>query len=249
MKLTDDPWASATFTRELRVKIPGLRHDEVQLFTAEHHADTRDVIGGWLMSPPAQPGRVTIFRDKRRVYAEWRMRDGTVTREELRESRISGGARFDMTGSEEHFRVYGKGDLEMRTKDKLVAIAERIKPALPAAVASKAPAVVAAAAAQPAQPQAVAQAPAPVVAAVRSPLPAPIQPVAILEPVNVPTAAKSAAAAPATGVQPVAAPKPVKTARPGKPAQVKGKSVMTAKSDVRPAKRRKELAAHQQTAI
>ena len=85
----DQPWASATLLREVRVKIPGLRLDEERLFTAEAHADRRDVIGAWLTSTPATPGRLTIFREGKRLYAEWRLRSGVTTKDELSETRVA----------------------------------------------------------------------------------------------------------------------------------------------------------------
>ncbi len=123
------PWASATVIRDTRVKIPGLRLDEEKLFTAEARADQREAIGAWLTSTPATPGRITIYRDDGRIFVEWRLRGGTRTVDEVRETRMSGGRRFDIRSGtgDDYFVINGSGDLELRAKGALTAIAERIR--------------------------------------------------------------------------------------------------------------------------
>jgi hypothetical protein len=122
-------WANATLVREIRVRIPGLRLDEERLFTAEAREDRRDVIGSWLTSTPATPGRLTIYRDGRKLFAEWRMRNGVRTQDEVSESRVSAGRRFDLKAgaSDDHFLIVASGDLEIRAKGTLIALAERIR--------------------------------------------------------------------------------------------------------------------------
>ncbi len=136
----EPPWASASLVREVRVKIAGLRLDEERQFVAEARADRRDVIGAWLTSTPATPGRLTIYRENRRLYAEWRMRSGVRTRDEVAETRTSSGRRFDLkaAANDDHFVILAAGDLEIRAKGALIAVGERIKggPALLPGVAS-----------------------------------------------------------------------------------------------------------------
>ena len=62
MKLGQAPWAEIRFDAETKVSINGLRFDEVQSFGAEVASDHRAVIGHWLTSPPALPGKLTILR-------------------------------------------------------------------------------------------------------------------------------------------------------------------------------------------
>ena len=93
-------------------------------------SDRRDVIGAWLTSTPATPGRLTIFREGKRLYAEWRLRSGVTTKDELSETRVAAGRRYDIrsSASEDHFMVTG-GELEIRARGGRIAIAERIGPA------------------------------------------------------------------------------------------------------------------------
>lgn len=125
----EPPWANATLVREIRVKIPGLRLDEERMFVAEAHGDRRDVIGSWLTSTPATPGRLTLYREGRKLFAEWRMRTGVKTQDEVTETRVSAGRRFDLKSgaSEDHFLMLPNGDLEIRAKGTLIASAERIR--------------------------------------------------------------------------------------------------------------------------
>ena len=125
----EPPWASASLVRELKVKIPGLRLDEERQFLSEARADRRDVIGSWLTSTPATPGRLTIYRENKRLYAEWRMRSGVRTQDEVAETRTSSGRRFDLklAANDDHFVIMAGGDLEIRAKGAVIAVGERIK--------------------------------------------------------------------------------------------------------------------------
>lgn len=125
----DAPWASATLHREVKLKVAGLRLEEERLFRAEAQADRRAVIGSWLTSTPATPGRVTIYREDNRLFAEWRMRSGVTTRDEVRETKVATGRRFDLRSGvgDDHFIMIGNGDLEMRAKGTLITVAERIR--------------------------------------------------------------------------------------------------------------------------
>lgn len=125
----EPPWASASLVRELKVRIPGLRLDEERQFVTEARADRRDVIGHWLTSTPATPGRITIFRENKRLYAEWRMRSGVRTQDEVTETRTSSGRRFDLkqAANDDHFVIVAGGDLEIRSKGQMIALGERVK--------------------------------------------------------------------------------------------------------------------------
>ena len=137
MALQQGAWASVTFSSESKVSVHGLRREDEDVLLAEHRADTRPLLGSWLTSPPAAPGRLTIYSDQGRIYAEWRLRNGQRTVDELTDSTSKSVRRFDVSGG--GFYVLAKsGDLEIWDKLTLIATAERIRPehlALPAAVA------------------------------------------------------------------------------------------------------------------
>jgi hypothetical protein len=136
--LTQGPWASVLLAPEPKVVVHGLRRDDEEMFLAEHRADRRPMLGSWLTSPPAVPGRLTIYSDAGRIYAEWRLRSGQKTLEELQDGpALKSGRRFDIPGA--GFYVLTRtGELEIWDKSTLIATAERIRPdhlALPAVVA------------------------------------------------------------------------------------------------------------------
>ncbi len=123
------PWATATYQSELKIAISGLKLEEEELYLSELRNDRRQLVGAWLTSPPAVPGRLAIFRDKGKVFAEWRLRNGLKTVDELEESRVNRGRRYDVKGENAgHFVVTAAGTLELRDADKLIAVAERVSP-------------------------------------------------------------------------------------------------------------------------
>jgi len=127
MKVGDGAWATATHTNDVAVRINGLRLDEEQALSAEARADSRSVIGTWLTSTPAAPGRLTILRENGRLIAEWRLRNGITTTDQLVEARQGASRRFDtMPQSAEHFVLSAAGELELRQGDRLIATAEKI---------------------------------------------------------------------------------------------------------------------------
>lgn len=141
--LDTTPWAVAAFQPDLKITFPGLTLEEEQALVAELASDRRTLLGAWLTAPPAVAGRVAIFRDKGTVFAEWRLRNGLKTVDELVESRSGRGHRYDVKGeSRGHFVVTPQGDLELREGDTLVATGERITVprAAPLPVAARVPA-------------------------------------------------------------------------------------------------------------
>lgn len=128
MKPGHGAWATATHTKDITVRIVGLRVDEEETYTAEARADNRNLVGTWLTSTPAAPGRLTIYRERGKLFAEWRLRNGTKTTDEVVESRAGNGRRFDnRPTTAEHYVLVSGGELELRQGDQLVAVAEAIR--------------------------------------------------------------------------------------------------------------------------
>lgn len=128
MKLTQNAWAEVHPAGGGKVVINGLRADEIEAYRAEAAGDTRAVIGVWLTAPPAMPGRLTIWRDKSgKVSAEWRLRNGEKSVDELIESKVSNGRRFDIVGAGGgYYLATHGGDLELGQKSNVIAVAERL---------------------------------------------------------------------------------------------------------------------------
>jgi len=123
-------WASVVFTPQPRFLAHGLKRDDEQMLLAEHRADARHLLGSWLTPPPAALGRLTIYSDAGRVFAEWRLKNGQKTVDELKDASTSAGRRFDVAGGGQgsgHYVLLRSGDLEIWAGTTLVAVAERIR--------------------------------------------------------------------------------------------------------------------------
>ena len=128
MKLSQAPWAEIRFDADTKVSINGLRFDEIEAFSAEVATDNRAVIGHWLTSPPALPGKLTLVREKSgRMIAEWHLRNGLKTVDEVRESRSQRGRRYEIADADGgYYLVLGNGNLELGQNGAVIAIAERL---------------------------------------------------------------------------------------------------------------------------
>ena len=138
MPLNQGSWASVLFVPEPKVMVHGLSRADEDLFLAEHKADHRSLLGSWLTSTPAPLGRLTIYSDHGKVFAEWRLRGGQKTVDELIDTTTKTVRRFDVLGGG-YFVLTRAGELEIWDKANLIAVAERIRPehlAVPTAVAS-----------------------------------------------------------------------------------------------------------------
>lgn len=127
-KLTEPSWASAAFAPGLKITIHGLSREEEAAFRAEAARETRPVIGMWLTQAPAVPGLLAIYREKGKVYADWRVRGGHRTVEEVVETRGQHGRRFDIAADPtQHYVLIKGGELELREKAGLITVAEPVK--------------------------------------------------------------------------------------------------------------------------
>lgn len=141
-----DPWATVVLSPEPRVTIHGLSVADVDALTAEHRADQRTMVGSWLTSPPAPPARLTIYRSGGRLLAEWRLRNGQRTVDDVQETSSDAGRRYVVAGGGS-FLVVRSGELQIWDGTTRIATAERIRAeppsAPPAAVAAAGPAAIA----------------------------------------------------------------------------------------------------------
>ncbi|MEQ1613074.1 MAG: hypothetical protein ABL904_10015 [Hyphomicrobiaceae bacterium] len=127
MKIGHGAWAVATYQPSLKISIFGLRLDEEQQAIAEASSDRRNIIGVWLMAPPAPPGRLAIFKDGGKTFAEWRLRNGTISVEELVQTRDPKGYRLTpVAGATDYYLLGWNGDLELRDTQSVIATGERL---------------------------------------------------------------------------------------------------------------------------
>ncbi len=138
MRLENEAWASVVFEMAERAEIKGLRHGEIEDFVAEAARDKRDVIGAWILSTPAKPGKLTLYRDGKRRYAEWKLGKREIVVERVYDSWLRRGMRYDfvevqkVTGPKSYFVVTKKGRLEIRVGKKIVAAGKKIDTVLAA---------------------------------------------------------------------------------------------------------------------
>ena len=136
MGLDSGAWANVSFVPEAKATIMGLRRDEVQTYATDVAADRRALLGSWLTDLPAPPGRITIFSDRGKAFVEWRLRSGRTSVDEVSQTRGTRGSRFDARDrSADYYLVKLSGELELRNKDQLIAVAERVVPPKPQVVA------------------------------------------------------------------------------------------------------------------
>ena len=127
MKIGEGAWAAAIYNPGLKISIVGLRLDEEQAAIAEAASDQRPRVGVWLTAPPAAPGRLTIYLDGARAFAEWRLRNGDKSVEELIETRDPKGRRFaTKTGGADYYLITWNGELELRDGQSIIATGEKL---------------------------------------------------------------------------------------------------------------------------
>lgn len=128
-ELAGDPWATArTDGANWTVNVLGLRAEEEAVFRAEAETDARDVVGVWLTSPPALPGKLTIIRaQKGRFIAEWHLRSGQKTVDEVTMARVSRGYRYDVVGGDgAYYLAAWGGELLLGDATRVIAVAEKL---------------------------------------------------------------------------------------------------------------------------
>jgi hypothetical protein len=140
MKLGHGVWAHAYFqptdastqkaSQEPKVTIVGLSIAEEERLVLDARQDSRNLVGAWLTATPAPVGKLTLYREKGRLFAEWGLRDGARFAEEVVETVLSeGGWRYDRRegGTGDHMRVTPEGDLQLRDRNDIITVTQTIK--------------------------------------------------------------------------------------------------------------------------
>jgi hypothetical protein len=138
MKLGHGVWAHAYFpetgaqvsrtAQEPKITIVGLSMADEDRLVLAARTDSRNLVGAWLTAVPV--GKVTLYREKGRMFAEWGLRDGSRFTEEVVEVALAeGGWRYDRRdgGTGEHLRMTPDGDLELRDRHDIITTAQTIK--------------------------------------------------------------------------------------------------------------------------
>jgi hypothetical protein len=123
-------WATTHFTPELEMRIVGLTLEEENKLVAQPEQASREIIGRWLDERPFMGMRITIFREKGKLFYEQMYKDGSSHKRELVERKSSLGRRFDeVEGSRagDHWLLDSNGNLQVRDNDGLIATAPKIE--------------------------------------------------------------------------------------------------------------------------
>jgi hypothetical protein len=133
------PWASADTTPAMKVAIAGLTLADAGAYAEAAAGDNRALTGTWLTELPSAPGRLTIFSEKGKTYLEWAQRGGQTSQDEVTVTNgVGGGQRVDLAGgAEDHYVIRPSGQIEIRSGERLVAVAEPLSRKAKAAPAGK----------------------------------------------------------------------------------------------------------------
>jgi hypothetical protein len=130
MKIGHGVWAHAYCTPEPTVRIVGLTLAEEERLTADARRDSRPLIGAWLTAAPAPVGKLTIYREKGRLFAEWGLRDGVGFAEEIIETKLpdDGGWRYDRRSDNagDHLRLSPTGEMDLLDREGTVTATQAI---------------------------------------------------------------------------------------------------------------------------
>lgn len=137
MAMSQGAWAMVSFNPRPKFVVFGLKLEDERALIAEHRADKRPLLGSWLTSPPAAAGRLSIYSEAGKIFAEWRLRNGQRTIDEVQDVSTANMRRFLVPGGG-NYTLSRSGDLEIWSGQTLVAIGERIRERSPAAVVSTA---------------------------------------------------------------------------------------------------------------
>lgn len=128
-ELSQDPWATAQIDgTNVELTVLGLRAEDEAQYRAEAQADARDVVGVWITSPPALPGKLTILRTPKGVFmAEWHLRSGQKTTDQLMLSRSSRGQRYEVVGGDgAYYLATWSGPLALGDATRIIAYGEKL---------------------------------------------------------------------------------------------------------------------------
>lgn len=129
MSVGTGAWATTHFTPDLEVRILGLTAEDENKLVTQPEPANRDMIGRWLDESPFMGSRITIFREKGKLFIEQTYKDGSGHKRELVERKSPLGRRFDaVEGSRngDHWVLGSDGNLQVRDNDGLIATATKI---------------------------------------------------------------------------------------------------------------------------
>jgi hypothetical protein len=129
MRVGHGVWAHVYYSPDPKVTIVGLTTAEEERLIGDVRRDNRSLIGAWLTASPAPVGKLTLYRERGRLFAEWALRDGARFTEEVLESTLPGGGwRYDRRdgGAGDHMLLTTAGTLELRDRDDVSTLTQAV---------------------------------------------------------------------------------------------------------------------------
>jgi hypothetical protein len=129
MAVGEGAWATTHFNPDLDVKILGLTTEEADALSAAPAPQGQELIGRWLDESPLVGGRISIVRERGKLYLENVFKDGGSGRQEVTETKSPLGRRFDALEkprSGDHWILDFSGNLQIRDNDGLIATAKKL---------------------------------------------------------------------------------------------------------------------------
>jgi len=123
-------WATTHFTPDLEVRILGLTVDDENKLVTEPEPTNRETIGRWLDETPFIGSRITIFREKGKLFIEQTYKDGSGHKKELVERKSPLGRLFkegERSRNGDHWILVSNGNLQVRDNNGLIGTAAKIE--------------------------------------------------------------------------------------------------------------------------
>lgn len=123
-------WATTHFTPDLEVRIIGLTVEDENKLVNQPEPANRETIGHWLDESPFVGSRITIFREKGKLFIEQTYKDGSGHKKEIVERKSPLGRRFnevERSRNGDHWILVSDGNLQVRDNDGLIGTAAKIE--------------------------------------------------------------------------------------------------------------------------
>lgn len=130
MEIGAGSWATTHFNPNLDVQILGLTTSQEKLLTQHSDDTSRETIGVWLDERLFLESRITIFREKGKLFMEYLHKDGSSGKREIVERDSPLGRRFERIGGSsagDHQIIDSSGNLQFRDNEGLIGTAKRIQ--------------------------------------------------------------------------------------------------------------------------
>lgn len=126
MEIGAGAWATTHFNPTLKVNILGLTLEEEVVLKSKTKNVNRNEIGSWITE--SFPGILTIYKEKKAYFLEWRFNDGSKLNREVIKKSSSKGIRFERKNETrgEYFIVNNDNNLESWANSGLLSISKSV---------------------------------------------------------------------------------------------------------------------------